>query len=94
MNYCLQMDNCKLTLIQNFGVYSRNLLQAESVLNEFFINIEYNVSNRNRSIEQEMYATGKNTLQVPLKSPGHTDEFGIFYHFQCSHFTEHRYSCL
>jgi len=25
-----------------------------------------------------MYATGKNTLQVPLKSPGHTDEFGIF----------------
>jgi len=21
----------------------------------------------------EIYATGKNTLQVPLKSPGHTD---------------------
>jgi len=41
-----------------------------------------------------MYATRKNTLQDPLKSPGHTDEFGIFYHFQCSGFTEHRNSCL
>jgi len=30
----------------------------------------------------------------PLKSPGHTDEFGIFYHIQCSVFTEHKNSCL